>query len=89
MEVENCHVCALVRSHIQPAYAQSTNAREAPMRFVDLNTVDEAALGLSEPVTVVPTIVLMREGREVARISGYTGPQIFFEALGHMLARTD
>ena len=89
LEVKSCHVCELVRAHILPPYERSATAREAPMRFVDLNAVDEAQLGLTAPVTTVPTIVLMREGQEVARLTGYTGPQIFFQAVPEMLARAE
>ena len=89
LEVKSCHVCELVRTHILPPYERSVTAREAPMRFVDLNAVDEAQLGLTAPVTTVPTIVLMREGQEVARLTGYTGPQIFFQAVPEMLARAE
>lgn len=87
LEVKNCFVCGYVRSHIQPAYERSTAAREAPMRFIDLNEIDEKSFGLAMPVTTVPTIVLMRDGHEVARLAGYTGPQIFFQALPNMMAR--
>lgn len=89
LEVRSCHVCELVRVHILPQYERSTAARDAPMRFVDLNAIDEAKLGLSAPVTTVPTIVLMREGQEVARLTGYTGPQIFLQAVPEMLARAE
>ena len=89
LEVKNCHVCDLVRTHILPQYERSTTAREAPMRFVDLNAIDEVQLGLKAPVTTVPTIVLMREGQEIARLTGYTGPQIFFQAVPEMLARAE
>ena len=89
LEVKSCHVCELVRTHILPPYERSVTAREAPMRFVDLNAVDEAQLGLAAPVTTVPTIVLMRKGQEVARLTGYTGPQIFFQAVPEMLARAE
>ena len=89
LEVKSCHVCELVRTHILPPYERSVTAREAPMRFVDLNAVDEAQLGLTAPVTTMPTIVLMREGQEVARLTGYTGPQIFFQAVPEMLARAE
>ena len=50
-------------------------SREVPLRYVDLNAVDADLLGLAGPVTMVPTIVLMRDGQEVSRIAGYTGPQ--------------
>ena len=89
LEVKSCHVCELVRTHILPSYERSTTARDAPMRFVDLNAIDEAKLGLTAPVTTVPTIVLMREGQEVARLTGYTGPQIFLQAVPEMLARAE
>lgn len=89
LEVKSCHVCELVRAHILPQYERSATAREAPMRFVDLNAIDEAKLGLTSPVTTVPTIVLMREGQEVARLTGYTGPQIFLQAVPEMLARAE
>ncbi len=60
-----------------------------PMRFVDVNAIDEGSIGLATPITLVPTIVLMRDGREVGRLAGYTGPELFFEALTHMLDRAD
>lgn len=89
LEVKDCHVCELIHTHILPQYERSTTAREAPMRFVDLNAINEAQLGLKAPVTTVPTIVLTREGQEVARLTGYTGPQIFFQAVPEMLARAE
>lgn len=89
LEVKGCQICELVRTHILPQYERSTTAREAPMRFVDLNAIDESQLGLTAPVTTVPTIVLMREGQEVARLTGYTGPQIFFQVVPDMLARAE
>jgi hypothetical protein len=85
IEVAGCTVCQLVRVHIQPAYEQSARAREVPMRYVDITHIDETTIGLRERVATVPTIVLMRDGREVDRISGYTGPSNFFAALTHMI----
>lgn len=85
IEVANCSICSLVRIHIQPAYEASTRARQVPLRYVDITSIDEMRLGLSERVATVPTIVLMRDGREVDRIAGYTGPENFFAALGQML----
>lgn len=85
IEVAGCTICDLVRIHIQPAYEASPRAREVPLRYVDITSMDELRLGLSERVATVPTIVLMRDGREVDRISGYTGPENFFAALGEML----
>lgn len=85
IEVAGCTVCDLVRLNIQPAYESSPRARQVPLRYVDITSIDELKLGLTERVATVPTIVLMRDGREVDRISGYTGPEHFFLALGEML----
>ena len=85
IEVAGCTVCDLVRVHIQPAYEASPRAREVPMRYVDITHVDELKIGLQSRVATVPTIVLMRDGKEVDRISGYTGPKNFFALLTEML----
>lgn len=85
IEVAGCTVCELVRSHIQPAYEASPHARRVPMRYVDITSIDELALGLETRVSTVPTIVLMRDGKELDRISGYTGPTNFFAVLTEML----
>lgn len=88
IEVSGCTVCDLVRIHIQPAYEASPRSRQVPLRYVDITSIDELRLGLSERVATVPTIVLMRDGREVDRISGYTGPENFFAVLNQMLEAT-
>lgn len=85
LEVKNCNICGLVRTHIQPAYERSPTARDAPLRYVDVTTLDETKLGLKGPIDTVPTIVLMRNGREVDRIAGYVGPELFFKVLTHMM----
>lgn len=85
LEVTPCSACDLVRKHIEPVYARSPLSRDIPLRYLDLNMVDEANLGLSSPITVVPTIVLMRDGQEISRIVGYPGPTTFFHAVDYML----
>jgi thioredoxin-related protein len=85
IEVAGCTVCELVRRHIQPAYEASPTSRRVPMRYVDITNIDELTIGLESRVATVPTVVLMRDGKEVDRISGYTGPQHFFVALSEML----
>lgn len=89
MEVSNCGVCHLVRDHLQPAWERSPRAREVPMRYVDITSLDETTLGLASPVDTLPTIVLMRDGREVGRLSGYLGPELFFRAIGPLLDQAE
>jgi hypothetical protein len=89
LEVRDCAVCGLVRERIQPAYDRSPRALTVPMRYVDITSLDELQLGLKSRVDTVPTIVLMRDGKEVDRMTGYLGPELFFFALNTMFARVE
>ena len=89
LEVRGCNICSLVRTRLQPAYEQTSRARDIPMRYVDVTSLDETKLGLNRPIDTVPTIVLMREGREVERIAGYIGPENFLTVLSHLMNQLD
>jgi hypothetical protein len=84
-EVDNCTVCGAFRDHVLPRYRQSPRAAELPIRFVDVNEADVTKMKLAAPIQMVPTMVMMRGGQEVDRISGYTGPDNFFLLVGKML----
>jgi thioredoxin-related protein len=84
-EVENCTYCGLFRDHVLPRYRQSSRAGELPIRFIDVNEADVSKMKLIAPIQMVPTMVMMRGGQEVDRISGYTGPENFFLLVGKML----
>lgn len=85
IEVEGCTYCEVLRRDVMPAFNASPEAREFPLRFVDLNTPEAKLLELTEgPVTTVPTIVLVKANREVARSPGYMGPDGFFKAIKWM-----
>ena len=89
LEIQGCTFCSLVKTHIQPAYERTPHARDMPMRYVDVTTQDETRLGLNRPIDTVPTIVLMRDGREVDRVAGFVGPENFLKVLTHMLGQID
>jgi len=86
-EVEGCAYCALFRRDVAPAYERSPRAQHVPMRFVDANKADISRLRLAEPLKVVPTVVLMVDGREVERITGYMGPEPFFHMISTLMRR--
>lgn len=88
VEVEGCIYCLVFRRDVLPNYQQSAQARSVPMRFIDLNEAEEQKVRLSEPVTQVPTILLMKEGQELGRISGYLGPENFYHAINRLISGT-
>ena len=87
-ETADCDYCLLLRRDVLPEYLRSRRAAEVPLRFVDVESIDLDQLPLSQPLTVVPTVVLMSEGYEVGRITGYTGPELFFHLVSRLLHLT-
>ncbi len=84
-EVDGCIYCDVFKRDVLPLYRASDTSRKAPMRFVNLSYVDETKMALSEAVTIAPTVVLMHNGREVDRITGYTGPVTFVQLVRRMM----
>lgn len=82
-EAKGCTYCFIFRRDVVPNYLQSPRARDVPMRFIDVRKADMSQLPLRAPLTTLPTVVLMQNGREVDRITGYMGPEPFF----HMVSR--
>ncbi len=88
-EVDGCTYCQDFRLQIVPLYTSSPLGREAPMRFVNVSRSDETKMGISTAITIAPTVVLMRDGREVDRIVGYPGPLNFMKMVNYMMGRGD
>jgi thioredoxin-related protein len=88
-EVDGCALCDVFRRDILPQYQAGPTAKRAPLRFVDINTSDPDKLALRSSLSQVPTAVLMQDGREVDRITGYVGPSAFFRMLDMLLSRVD
>jgi thioredoxin-like negative regulator of GroEL len=84
-EAENCTYCSAFRSQILPNYRQSPRNVELPVRFVDVNATGVDKMKLIAPIQMVPTVVMMKNGQEVDRIQGYTGPELFHQLVTKML----
>ncbi|HYD16136.1 MAG TPA: thioredoxin family protein [Hyphomicrobium sp.] len=86
-EAPGCIYCPVFRRDVAPSYAVSRAGKAAPLRFVDINDASADALKLSSPVTMVPTLVLVRDGVEIGRISGYVGRENMHHMLDTLLPR--
>jgi thioredoxin 2 len=53
-----------------PAFEQASAALQPDVRFAKLNTEDEQAIGSNLNIRSIPTMVMFKNGREVARQSG-------------------
>ena len=53
-----------------PAFEQAARELEPAYRLLKVNTEEEQALGAHLAIRSIPTMILFRAGREVARMSG-------------------
>lgn len=86
-ERKGCVWCLRWDREIGPIYPKTEEGRIAPLRHVSLDRGPPVDMALAEPVFYTPTFVLMDEGREVGRITGYIGEDAFWGLLGQMVGR--
>jgi thioredoxin-related protein len=84
-ESESCLYCRVFRRDVLPGYLDSRHAADVPIRFLDVARTDPATLALAEPLTTLPTTVLVIEAREAGRIAGLTDPDDFLRLVAHLL----
>jgi thioredoxin-related protein len=78
-----CQYCRRWNKEVGAGYARTPEGRAAPLQRVGRNS---KALSGFAPVVYTPTFILVREGREVGRITGYPGQFFFWEELSALLA---
>jgi hypothetical protein len=90
-ERSGCVWCQRWDKEVSPGYIASLEGRRAPLRRVSL---DRGAAGLEPgdkvlvpPVFYTPTFVLMENGRELGRITGYTDNATFWGLLEKILPK--
>ncbi len=57
-----------------PAYEQAANALEPQVRLARVNTEEQQALASRFEIFSIPTLVMFRRGREIARQAGAHSP---------------
>jgi hypothetical protein len=87
VEAEGCSYCPILRRDVEPVYLASPSAQRAKMRFADINVVEGSALVLDSPIYIVPTVLVLQDGKETGRLSGYLGVEDFMRGVSHLLGR--
>jgi hypothetical protein len=83
-----CPWCRKWDREIASIYPKTAEGQRAPLRRVSLDQPSPEANRLSPPVFYSPTFVLMEDGREIGRITGYANEESFWGLLGDILKRT-
>lgn len=79
-----CRYCRMWNEAVGAGYAKSPEGRTAPLKRVRRGARELAGL---EHVVYTPTFIVMQGGEEVGRISGYSGPDYFYEDLREIFER--
>jgi hypothetical protein len=82
-----CPWCARWRAEVGPGYSKSPEGRRAPLRTIGLRGGVPSGIKLLGPVRATPTFVLVEDGREVGRITGYGGPDFFWSMLDELMKK--
>lgn len=83
---DGCPFCMRFEREVAPIYPKTAEGKAAPLRRVELPAGGLRDGSLREPVIATPTFVLMHDGREVGRITGYLNDDTFWGLLGRLVA---
>ena len=73
-----CDHCAIFETEIMKEYKTHALARTAPLVHVNIDDEGTRQYHLKQPITHVPTAIIMKNGKEVARLSGLTERAYFY-----------
>jgi thioredoxin-related protein len=89
VEADGCIYCDAFRRDVLPAYLASERAKRVSMRFADIHAVETSDLSVAEPIGIVPTALVLKDNREIGRVSGYVGSSNFLPMIGALLSRAE
>ena len=84
VEQDGCRYCIEWDREIAPKYPKSAEGRFAPLQRAKRG---DAALKNFNPVIYTPTFLVVRNGEELGRVTGYAGKMFFYEELDEQLAK--
>ena len=84
-ESPSCTWCQQWHAEVGPAYAKTDEASRVPLRRVNLHGDWPEDLKGIRGVTFTPTFVLVEDGKELDRITGYAGADMFWFQLATLM----
>lgn len=87
VERAGCPYCIKWEREIAPSYALTKEGKLAKLRKVDLGAGQPTHA--ARPVRFTPTFLVINDGKEVGRITGYSDEAMFWGMLSQILARLE
>jgi thioredoxin-related protein len=88
-EQGGCVYCARWNRDVAPVYDKTAEAKVLPLRRVDIGQQSTAGITLASPVRYTPTFVVVDNGKEIGRITGYISDDSFWGLLGQLAAKLE
>lgn len=82
-----CVWCERWDRDVGKVYDKTAEAKSLPLRRVDIMTERTGGIALKEPVRFTPTFIVVDQGREIGRITGYAGEDAFWGLLASHAAK--
>lgn len=86
-EQAGCIYCQRWDRSVGSLYDKTDEARMLPLRRVDIRDQKMSGVALASPVRFTPTFVVVDNGREIGRITGYSNDDAFWGLLDTLVAK--
>ena len=86
VEQEGCIYCEIWDEEISSIYPKTMEGSIAPLMRVDIADYEQTLIS-ANPVVFTPTFILTKNSKEISRIEGYIGDDLFWGMLEVMLKR--
>lgn len=86
-EAQGCPYCDLWKEQIGPIYPKTEDGQRAPLLMLDINDPLPEGVSIDTPAIYTPTFVLIDDGQEVTRLTGYPGENFFWGLLERMISK--
>lgn len=86
-EEPGCEWCERWNEEVGIVYDKTAEGRSAPLRRFMIRTKLPETIKLKTPATYTPTFILVEDGHEVGRITGYPGEDFFWGYLADLIAK--
>jgi len=85
VDQDNCPYCERFENEIAPAWPNTDEGRDVPLRHVNMHDQWPSDLESVSPATLTPTFILIEDGKELGRLVGYAGDEHFWFLIGELL----
>jgi len=81
VESASCEWCEMWHNEIGIIYSKTPEGKYAPLKRIDIADFSSGSMVKIRLPNFTPTFVILKDGREVARIIGYPGEDFFWQRL--------